>query len=370
MFVLYAFEHSTCHYVQTFLESSSQPGEGRELLLGQKWSVPPKDHSLFPTNKIGDFLSIEDLRYRTPWSRREQVTIGFRRRRVEIHEPFGWNPLVDLEPIEISASSSNGGGNSVGGVHWSWSSLQHNQATLIKIFVDWYTPTIRWSMKNQLIRLINLCINPFFSKKPLTVFHPLQTDIPWGIFFIDKPFFRSWNRYTLNWPLIICREEPHFCGYICFNYGKRVLSMKKIPQGISVCNGWNTVKGFFTEKKGLYRGWSGGATDFSLINGLSGYINLRKFLSVYPSPHWVTHLSIYIKKNVCLLFRHSVPVIASVTKFSMDLPGIRRKVQMGWRDHLGRTGGGGLGEISSVWVKYNFLSFVIASVTKLLARVF
>ena len=37
--------------------------------------------------------------------------------------------LVDLEPIEIPASPSNCGRNSVGGAYWNWSRLQHSQAT-------------------------------------------------------------------------------------------------------------------------------------------------------------------------------------------------------------------------------------------------
>ena len=50
--------------------------------------------------------------------------------------------------------------------------------TLKKIFVDWYTPKIRWSLKNQFICVTNPGINSFSNKTSSKVFLPLQTDKP------------------------------------------------------------------------------------------------------------------------------------------------------------------------------------------------
>ena len=88
-------------------------------------------------------------------------------------------------------------------------------------------PEIRWSLKNQLIRIINLCINSFFSEKPSRVFLPLQSDVPYGISFIDKPFFRSWNGYTLKLAVDFVSEWTPLYGYIFFNYGKMVYQWRK-----------------------------------------------------------------------------------------------------------------------------------------------
>ena len=101
--------------------------------------------------------------------------------------------------------------------------------TLKKNFVFWYTSKNRWSAKNGFIRIINPAINPFFGQIPLMVFLPLQIDTPQGIFFINIPFLRTWNRCTLKIRLNISHDKPHFYGYIRFKYAKRVYYWRKCP---------------------------------------------------------------------------------------------------------------------------------------------
>ena len=49
----------------------------------------------------------------------------------------------------------------------------HDVTYTEKIFVDWYTPKIRWSLKDQFICIINRGIYPFPDKKTLKGISPV-----------------------------------------------------------------------------------------------------------------------------------------------------------------------------------------------------
>ena len=139
--------------------------------------------------------------------------------------------------------------------HMCW--CHHLETIHSKKFRILIYPKIRWSLKNEFSRVINLGINPVFSQIPSSVLLSLQIDILLGIFFVNKPFFSSWNRYALKIRLKILHEKPYFCAYICFNYRKKKNYQRKTPRIYQFATIAIPLR-VFHWKKDLYQGWSRG----------------------------------------------------------------------------------------------------------------